>query len=90
MFYKKWAGSTLVPSVRWNLETGADTKCQAMEPMCQIMFYNQWLTSDPNHKQTLSPEVGRFHIDSLTDVELVHCCGHQVSCLVTDVSNHVL
>ena len=42
--------------------TGADTKCPAMEPMCQIMFYNQLPTSDIIHKWTLAPEVRRFHI----------------------------
>ena len=38
---QKWAGSTSVPSPMWNPDTGADTKCPAMEPMCQNMFYNQ-------------------------------------------------
>ena len=125
----------------WNPDTGADTKCPAMEPMCQIMFYNQlptsdtfhnWTptpkvgrfhigdlgdvepghwdgyqclameamiqfmiysqlpTSDTIHKLTLGPEVGRFHIGALTDVEPGHWGGHQVSSHGTDVSNHVL
>ena len=43
----------------WNLETGADTKCPAMEPMCQIMFYNQSPTSDTIHKWTMAPKVGQ-------------------------------
>ena len=46
----------------WNPDTGADTKCPAMEPMCQIMFYNQFPTSGIIHKWTLAPEVGWFHI----------------------------
>ena len=31
--------------------------------------YNQLPTSDTIHKWTLPPEVGRFNIDALTDVE---------------------
>ena len=50
---QKWAGSTSVPSLMWNPDTGADTKCPAKEPMCQIMFYNQPSTSDTIHKWTL-------------------------------------
>ena len=53
----------------WNPDTGEDTKCPAMEQICQIMFYNQLPTSDTIHKWTLPPEVGRFNIDALTDVE---------------------
>ena len=69
---QKWTSSTLVPSPMWNPDTGADTKCLAMEPMCQIMFYNHLPTSETIHKQTLSLEVGRFHIGALTDVEPGH------------------
>ena len=72
---QKWASSKTV----WNPDTGEDTKCLAMEPMCQIMFYNQLPTSDTIHKWTLPPEVGRFHIGALTDVEPGHWSGHQVS-----------
>ena len=53
----------------WNPYTGADTKCPAMEPMCQIMFYNQLPTSETIHKWTLPSDVGRFQIGALTDVE---------------------
>ena len=74
----------------WNPDTGVDTKCPAMKPMCQIMFYNQLPTSDTIHKWTLTPEVGRFNIGALTDVEPGHCGGHQVSGHKTHVSNHVL
>ena len=52
----KWTGSTSVPSVMWNPDTGVDTKCPALEPMCQIIFYNQLPTSDTIHKWTLAPE----------------------------------
>ena len=55
----------------WNPDTGADTKCPAMEPMCQIMFYIQLPTSDTIHKWTPAPEVGRFNIGALTDVDYV-------------------
>ena len=71
-------------------DTGVDTKCPSMEPMCQIMFYNQLPTSDTIHKWTLAPEVGRFHVYALTDVEPGHWDGHQVSGHETDMSNHVL
>ena len=87
---QKWAGVTSVPSLMWNPDTGADTKCLAMQPMCQIMFYNQLTTSDTFHKWTQAPEVGRFHISELTDAEPGHWGGHQVSGYGTDVSNHVL
>ena len=43
------------------------------------MFYNQLTTSDTIHKWTLAPEVGRFHIGAMTDVETVHWGGHKVS-----------
>ena len=46
--------------------TGADTKCSAMEPMCQTMFYNQLPTSDSIHKSTIAPEVGRLDIGAIT------------------------
>ena len=58
--------------------------------MCQIMFYNQVPTSDTIHKWTLTPEVGRFNIAALADVEPGHWGGYQVSGPETDVSNHVL
>ena len=61
-----------------------------MEPMCQIMFYNQLPTSDTIHKWTLASEVGRFHIGAFSDVEPGHWGGHQVSSHGTDVSSHVL
>ena len=73
-----------------NLDTGSDTKCPAMESMCQIMFYNQLPTSDTIHKRTFAPEVGRFHIGAMTDVETGHWGGHNVSGHGTDVPNHVL
>ena len=47
--------------------------------MCQIMFYNQLPTSDTIHKGSLAPEVGRFHIGVLADVEPGHWGRHQVS-----------
>ena len=53
------------------------------------MFYNQLPTSDTIHKWTLAPEVGRFHISALTEVEPGHRSGHHVSGHETDVSNHV-
>ena len=46
-----------------------------MEPMCQVIFYNKLPTSDTIHKWTLGPEVGRFHIGALTDVEHGHWGG---------------
>ena len=55
----------------WNPDNGADTKCRAMEPMCQIMFYNKLQTSDTIHKWKLGPEVGRFNIVELTDTNNV-------------------
>ena len=54
------------------------------------MFYNQLPTSDTIHKWTLAPEVGRFQISALTDVEPVHRGWHQVSGHETDVLNYVL
>ena len=45
--------------------------------MCQIMFYNQLPTSDTIHKLTLAPEVGRFHIGAVTNVEPGHWGRHQ-------------
>ena len=44
---QKWACSTSVPSPMWNLDTGADTKCPAIEPMCQLMSYNQYQLLTP-------------------------------------------
>ena len=74
----------------WNPDTGEDIKCPAMEPMCEIMFYNQLPTSDTIHKWTMAPEVGRFHMGALKDVKPRHWGGHQVFSNGTDVSNHVL
>ena len=85
----KWTLAPEVPSAMWNPDTGADIKCPVMEPMCQIMFYNQLPTSDTIHNWTLAPEVGRFHIGALTNVEPAHWGGHQVSGHETDVSNHI-
>ena len=76
---QKWAGSTSVTPLMWNLDTGAYTKSPAMETMCQIMFYNQFPTSDTIHKWTLATEVGLFHIGEGTDVESGHWGRHQVS-----------
>ena len=84
---QKWAGSTSVLSPTWNPATGADTKCPAMKPICQIMFYNQLVTSDTIHKWTLAPEVGRLHIGALTDLKPGHLGRHQVFGHGTDVSN---
>ena len=61
-----------------------------MEPMCQIMFYNQLATSDNIHKWTLASEVGLLHIGALTNVECGHWGRHQLSGHEIDVSNHVL
>ena len=83
---QKWAG----PEMVLNPDTGVDTKCPAMKPMCQIMFYNQLPSSDTTHKWTLTKEVGRFNICALTDVEPGHWGGHQVSGHKTHVSNHAL
>ena len=43
------------------------------------MFYIQLPPSDSIHKWTLAPEVGRFHIGALKNVEPGHWGGHQVS-----------
>ena len=82
----KRAGSKTV----WNRDIGEDTKCLAVKPMCQIMFYNQLPTSDTIHKWTMAPEVGRFNIGDLTEVEPGHWGGHILFGHGTDVSNHVL
>ena len=58
---------------------GRTPRCLATEPMCQIMFYNHLPTSDTIHKWTLAPEVGRFHISALTDVESGQWGGHHVA-----------
>ena len=63
-------------------------QCPAMEPMCQIMFYIQFSTSDTIHKWTLAPEVGRFHIGAVTNVEPRSWGGYQVPGHERDVSNH--
>ena len=80
----------MVPSPMWNPDTVAYTKCPAMEPMCQIMVYNQLPTSATIHKWILALEVGRFHISALIDVEPGHWGGHQVSSHGANVSNNVL
>ena len=90
----KWAGFTSVPSLMWNPDSGADTKCQAMEPMCQIMFYNQLLTSDTIQKWSISPPWLQKWA-GLTSVPSPiwnpdNGGGHQVSSHGTDLSNHVL
>ena len=70
MWLQKWAGSTSVTSPMWNPDTGADTKCPPMEPMCQIMFYNQlplltpftsgpWLQKCAGSTLVPSPTLGR-------------------------------
>ena len=73
----------------WNPDTGEDIKCPAMEPMCEIMFYNQLPTSDTIQKWILAPEVGWFHIGVLigvlTNVEPRHWGGYQVSGYGIDV-----
>ena len=50
------------------------------------MIYNQLPTSETINKWTLAPEVGRFHIGALTDVEPGQWGGYQVSGHGTDVS----
>ena len=55
----------------WNPDTGSDTECPAMEPMCQI---------------TLAIEVCWFHIGALTNMEPGQWVGHQVSGHGTAVS----
>ena len=87
-WFQQWAVSTSVPSPMRNQYTGADTKCQTMEPMCQIMFFNQLPTSDTIHKWTLAPEVGQFHIGALSDEEPGHWAGHLGH--ETNGSNHDL
>ena len=89
-WFQKWAGSTSVPSKMWNPDTGVDTKCPVMEPMCQVMFYNELPTSATIHRWTLAPEVVWFHIGALTNVRLGHLGRHQVSVHGANVSNHVL
>ena len=74
----------------WNQDTEADTKGPAMKLMCQVMFYNQFQTSDTIHKWTLAQKEGQFDISALTDVEPGHWGGHQVHGHGTDASNHVL
>ena len=73
----------------WNPDTVADTMCLAIEPMCQIMLFNQLSTSDTIHKWNLAPELGKFNISALTDVEPGQWGVHQVCGYGTDVSNHV-
>ena len=47
--------------------------------MCQIIFYNELLTSNKIRKWTMAPKVGQFHICALTNVEPRHWGGLQVS-----------
>ena len=63
----------------WNLDNGTDTKCPAMELIYEIMFYNQFPTSDTIDKWKLAAEVGRLNIGAFTNVEPGHWGRHQVS-----------
>ena len=74
----------------WNGDSGAGTLCPAMEPMCQIMFYNHLATFGTIVKSAKGPQVGRFHNRMGPDVERGQWCGHLVSGHGTNVSNHVL
>ena len=71
-------------------DSSADTWCQAMEPMCQIMFYNHLATFGTIDKSTKGPHVGWFHNGMGPNVERGQWCGHLVSGHETNVSNHVL
>ena len=53
----------------WNWHSGADTWCPAMEPMSQIMFYNDLATFGTIVKSVKGPQVGRFHNGMGPDVE---------------------
>ena len=53
----KWAGSTTGWALMWNGESGADTWCLAMKPMCQIMFYNHLATFGTIDKSAKGPHV---------------------------------
>ena len=46
-----------------------------MEPIPQIMFYEQLATSDTICKWTLAPDVGQLYVGALTDVEPGHWGG---------------
>ena len=74
----KWAGYTTGWVLMWNRDSGADTWCPAMEPMCQIMFYNHLATFGTIVKSVKCPQVGRFHDRMGPDVECRQCCGHLV------------
>ena len=71
-------------------DSGVDTWCPAMEPMCQIMFYNHLATFGSIVKSTKGPQVGRFQNGMGSDVEWGQWCGHLVSGHRNNVSNHVL
>ena len=62
----------------------------AMEPMCQIMFYNHLATFGTIVKSAKGPQVGRFHKGMGPNVERGQWCGYLVSGHGTNVSNHDL
>ena len=74
----------------WNGDSGVDTWCPAMEPMCQIMFHNHLATFDTIVKSAKGPQEDRFHNRMGADVERGQWCGHLVPGHRTNVSNHVL
>ena len=90
----KW---TLGPEVS-RFQTGALTSMEpgpwgrhqvsALQPMCQIMFYNQLPTFATIDKWTLGLKVGQFHTGALTDPGPRG--EHKVSDHGANVSNHVL
>ena len=86
----KWAGSTTGWILMWKRDSFADTWCPAIEPMCQIMFYNHLATFGTIYKSAKGPQVGRFHNGMGPDVDRGQWCGHLVSGHGTNVSNHVL
>ena len=86
----KWAGSTTEWVLIWNVNSGVDTWCPAIEPMCQIMFYNHLATFYTIVKSAKGPQVGRFLNGMGPDVKRGQWCGHLVSGHGTNVSNHVL
>ena len=71
-------------------DSGTDTWCPAIEPMSQIMFYNNLATFGTIYKSAKGPQVGRFHNGMGPDVERGQWYGHLVSGHGTNVSNHVL
>ena len=74
----------------WNGDSGVDTWCPAMEPMCQIMFYNHLATFGTIVKSAKGPQVGRFHNGMCPVVERGQWCRHLLSSHRTNDSNHVL